>query len=195
MQRFAQCSVNEMRIFAQKMFCFWYFVCGRQVQCNIIYNDLKFRCFSIFPLLWWCCPAVCLVSVSPISESLLLCLEKRWAQLSVTSSCDLWIIFVINIGIVIMKWLAQYLVSEPSSLWSRLIFSAYTGPAPGPRPGLAQHKPVSVRRSFQSAPSSPLLCWQLSVSGNQEPGQRSPAQFVAAFGVQVWHERLYKVVN
>ena len=97
----------------------------------------------------------------------------RWTQLSVTSSCDLWIIFVINIGIVIMKWLAQYLVSEPSSLWSRLIFSAYTGPAPGPRPGLAQHKPVSVRRSFQSAPSSPLLCWQLSVSVS---GNRSQAR-------------------
>ena len=108
-----QRSVNEMRIFAQKMFCFWYFVCGRQVQCNIIYNDLKFRCFSIFPLLWWCCPAVCLVSVSPISESLLLCLEKEVG--SAQRDIKLWLVD----NLCHKYWDSHYEVTGPvSGVWA-----------------------------------------------------------------------------
>ena len=172
-----------MRIFAQKMFCYWYFCCGRQVQCNIIYNDLKFRCFSISlssaPMMSSC---VCLVSVFNYQWvfTVMSMLRRSWAE-SVTSSCDLWIIFVINIVIVIMSWLAPYLVSghRPSPLWSGLILAqplyTVTGPPPGPGPGLAQHKPVSLRRSFQSAQESSeqtdCQCQSVRKLRKLEPGQ------------------------
>ena len=138
---------------------------------------------SLSPLLRWC-PAVCVLSQCyPISEwvfTVMSMLRRSWAE-SVTSSCDLWIIFVINIVIVIMSWLAPYLVSghRPSPLWSGLILAqplyTVTGPPPGPGPGLAQNKPVSLRRSFQSAQESSeqtdCQCQSVRKLRKLEPGQ------------------------
>lgn len=68
---------------------------------------------SLSPLLWWCCPAVCLVSVSPISESLLLCLEKEVG--SAQRDIKLWLVD----NLCHKYWDSHYEVTGPvSGVWT-----------------------------------------------------------------------------
>ena len=84
-------------------------------------------------------------------------------------------------------WDSHYVMTGPvSGVWAQTITSmvwahlgsplyTVTGPPPGPGPGLAQHKPVSLRRSFQSAQESSeqtdCQCQSVRKLRKLEPGQ------------------------